>query len=767
MKRSLKSMARAIYERYRRWKNHLLCALAFVAFAGVAALLWPMDVDSYLRTCASTEVLDRSGRLMYAFFNEDEQWCFPRELHEISTRLVQATVAVEDQRFYRHPGVDPAAIVRAAWQNATQQRLVSGASTLTMQVVKGAEHTPRSLAGKLVQTAQAVRLECRVSKDRILETYLNTAPYGMNLVGCEAAARRYFGKPARELTLAEAALIAGLPKAPVQLMPLKYPKRAKARRNYVLARMLAEGYITKDQHDRARGEPLGVRWHELPRFSPHLAMRLSAAERGRIVTTLDRHVQSTAERLAAETVRNFAGQFSNAAVIVVDVPTACVLAWVGSADFFSNSGGQVDVCRAPRSPGSALKPFVYALAMENHCLYGSEILLDNTLDYGRYNPENFDLNYRGLVSASDALKHSLNVPAVTVLERVGMEPTYALFRDMGLSTLTQSADYYGLGLTLGSCETRLDELTGAYCMLANLGKYRRIAVTKHAEVPPAKQLLSRGTCLKIFEILEGPLPGEFDRKEVQTASAVPRVCWKTGTSTGHRDAWAFVFNRQYLVGVWVGNNDGRPSKWLVGAQVALPLAARMFRSLEPHNDPDWPEPAGDLHEVAVCAVSGLPVSSWCVRTKRAVMPRNHYLNRICDMHYPLPGGAHEVVERWPGAAKGWDLARIALPVVPGGSEEENRRVEALRILAPSDKSEYVLTNESNADRVRLLSSLDDRTPLHWYLNDRYCGTSSPTDPLFIDLAPGDHKLVCMADGGSVDEVAFKVEQSLSSILFRE
>ncbi len=739
-------------------------ALIFVV-AFTALLLWPMDPSPYLHTQSSGQLFDRNGRLMYAFLNEDEQWQFPRELDAVSPYLVQATIATEDQRFRSHRGVDAVAVARAMVQNVTGLGIRSGASTLTMQVVKLNGQPSRSIAGKAWQAMQALRLERHASKDEILRTYLNTAPYGLNLVGCEAAARRYFGKTAKELTLSEAALLAGLPKSPTGLMPLDHPKSARMRRNHVLRRMRDEGSIDAATCQRASNMPLGAQWNEYPQAAPHLAMwyRDRVLEEKHVTTTLDLRVQEMAEHAVADLLKTFDNQITNAAVIVIDVPTASVLARVGSADFYNTpGGGQVDATRAARSPGSALKPFTYALAIEEDQLYASEMLLDDSLDYGLYNPENYDGKYRGLISASYALQRSLNVPAVMVLNRLGCEPMYRFLRSAGLTTFTRSAEYYGLGLTLGNCEVRLDELATAYCMLANLGAWRPLRELQEDPILAGRALLTRGTCLELYEMLEQPLPGEFYRDIVQATGYTPRVCWKTGTSTGLHDAWTIVFNSQYVVGVWLGNNDGRSSNLLIGSRAALPLAGRIFRSLKPGTSASWPDVSGDLREVKVCAASGLPVSPWCRRTKTALLPTNQYLNRRCDVHYPA--SEDSVFERWPASAKGWNLAKVDSPMTP--REAEQGQSKGLRILAPSHQAEFVLTREANADKIKLRASIDTSTLLHWYIDAKYLGESGPGKDLFLDLSAGDHKLTCMTPTGETDSVQFQVDEPYTPALFR-
>lgn len=701
---------------------------------------------------------------MFASLNADQQWLFPRPFDAMSPYLIQAAIAAEDQRFYTHPGVDPVAVLRAMGQNLRGGGIHSGASTITMQVVKRGSPSTRTLLGKLNQAILALRIERHASKQQILEAYLNTAPYGLNLVGCEAASRRYFGKPSEELTLAEAATLAALPKSPTALMPLAKSKAALARRDYVLQRMRDEGFISETECQHAMDEPLGASWHDFPLLSPHLAMRQTSrsAEGMRIRTTLDADIQRRCERIAADTLKTFDNQITNAAVLVVDVESGDVLARVGSADFFNTpGGGQVDACLAARSPGSALKPFTYALGLEQQDLYPSEFLLDDSLDYGLYSPENFDQEYRGLVSASYALKRSLNVPAVLVLERIGEQNMYRFLRRAGLSSLTRDAEFYGLGLTLGNCEVRLEELTAAYLMLANLGEYRPLRYVADGAKRPTKRLLSRSTCLGVYDMLEQPLPADFQKDIVRAAGTPPRVCWKTGTSSGYHDAWSFMFNRHYVVGVWLGNNDGRASRQLVGAKAALPLAARIFRMLPRKQTPFWPAPAADLRAVTICAVSGLPSSAWCKRTSTAQFPAHLYLNRRCDVHYPRPLNSMEegtpIVERWPATARNWDLANIVSPLpAQRPALASDVRIIGLRILEPANKAEFILTREARADRIHARSSLDATDTAHWYLDGLYLGDSGPGKDLFVDLTPGLHRLACMTLDGQTDSVQFEV-----------
>ncbi len=743
-----------------------------------------LDPAGYLAVGRSGEVQDRHGALLYAFTGKDGQWCFPRSLDQISPRLVHATLAAEDRRFYAHPGVDPMAALRALWQNATRGRVASGASTVTMQLVKRAEATPRSMRGKLGQMLAALRLERSADKRQILETYLNSAPYGGNLVGVEAASRRWFGKPASELVLSEAALLAGLPKSPTALNPLRHPERALARRNLVLSQMRGAGFIDGVEYEQAAAAPLGVEWHALPHQAPHLAMRLhaEAVAKGAVRTTLDAELQGRVQAMATRQLQRFNGEVTNVAVMVLDVWEGTVLARVGSADFFSRDiAGQVDLCRAPRSPGSTLKPFTYALALEMQKAYPTEQLLDGTLDYGGYNPANFDGSHNGLVSATEALRLSLNVPAVMLLDRVGVDPLCAFLRKAGFRTLNRPAADYGLGLTIGDCEVTLESLAGAYLMLARLGEYQlplfqadgtygKTGIVNAqnksplaSDGPPAPvRLLSRGTALALYQMLDQPFPAELDRNLVSTGGYTPRVCWKTGTSSGLHDAWGVAFNRHYLVAVWMGNSNGRSSRRLVGAQAALPLAAQVFRGLPQKSESAWPDAGNDLVSVKVCSVTGLPASPSCAATESAWFPASQYLHRRCAVHQP--GADGKGTQSWPADARHWDLAAVprrkALDgenAKDGDGGEAAGANKALAITSPADNSEFVLTGESNGDKIPLSCSLDSAgSTTQWYLDDRYVGASAASQPLYMALTAGTHRVSCMDSRGNTAEATFTV-----------
>jgi penicillin-binding protein 1C len=738
-----------------------VCCIGGVVALG-AVLLWPMDTEPFTGAMRSGELRDRNGDLLQAYLTAEDQWCLPRNDDGMHPWVRQATVAVEDQRFYTHPGVDPIAVARAALQNLRRGEVVSGASTLTMQLVKLKTPARVGLTGKIVQAVRALRLDAHAEKEALLTAYLNNAPYGGNLIGVDAAAHRYFGKPARELRLSEAALLAGIPKSPAAYDPLRHRDRARERRNHVLDRMLEEGFITPELHTHARAAALGVRYHAFPMEAPHLGAQFAgdAAKGTTVSTTIDRRIQRMVQAKVTEQVNTLGPAITNGAALVVDVATASVLAHVGSADFFSAPGGQVDATRAARSPGSTLKPFTYARAMQGHLLYPREVLLDAPRDYGRYNPGNFDGTYYGPVSAADALAASRNIPALTVLERVGYADLKIFLQRAGLTTLTRPADHYGLGLTLGNCEVRLDELVAAYTMLASGGKHRPLRWTA-ADESPAREVLSPGICQAVFTMLAQPLEQEQWRDDPSIRNGAPRVAWKTGTSTGFHDAWTVMYDGRYVVGVWIGNANGKPDGGLVGAKAALPVATRIFRALPGGAQPVQPSFGDVTRPVKVCAQTGLPRSRWCAATRIDSFPIGIYQHRRCDVHHPAANGVP--YERWPAGPAHWDLA--AVPEVASPTPRTATRQVSLRITHPVGDADFVLTHEPGGDTIAL-EAAGGNGPLHWYANGKHLGQTDTSTTLTWKLAAGDHTLACMDASGATDTVRFTVEEPGAVPAFR-
>lgn len=522
-------------------------------------------------------VLARDGSLLRAFPDERHIWRYPVSLSDVSPLYLQALITYEDRYFYAHPGVNPAALCRAAWQWLSSRRIVSGGSTLTMQVARLLEPHPRSLAGKVRQMLRALQLERRHSKDEILGYYLNHAPMGGVLEGVEAASRGYFGKPSRQLSHAEAALLAVLPQSPSRLRPDRYRERAQWARDKLLARMA--GCWPAASIREAETEPVYALQLSSPLRAPLLAERLhreSAA--GRIRTTIDMQMQATVEELVLSRVQQLPPRVSMAALVMA-LPDGEVRAYVGSADFADqNRFSHVDMVRARRSPGSTLKPFLYGMALDDGLIHSESLLADVPRSFGGYQPGNFQQSFNGPVSVSEALTRSLNVPAVEVLDRLGPARFAAGLRQGGLRLTLPDGAEPNLALILGGAATSLEELTGAYSALARDGVALKPRLLPDAP-PVERRMLSPGAAYIIRDILESG--GVMDKGLGTRPGARQGVAWKTGTSFGFRDAWSIGVSDSYCIGVWVGRPDGTPNPGFFGANVAAPLLLDLFHALDP------------------------------------------------------------------------------------------------------------------------------------------------------------------------------------------
>lgn len=573
-----RQLALRIARRLGRFAGRLVKAAVCLAVVGgvVLAVAWaafPFPRERLRPRPASPTVLDVRGREMLRLVAADGHWHRPVPLERISPWLIRATVAVEDRRFWRHPGVDPLAAARAAVQNLAAGRIVSGASTLDMQICRMMGGRPRTFRAKTVESFRALQLNALKTKREILELYLNLAPYGRNCRGVEAASRAYFGRDAGELSLAEAALLAGLPQSPSRLRPDRHPRAARRRQRLVLAQMAAEGLITDRQRREAQADPIVLRGAAAPRRATHAAW-LALKQRptgGR--TTIDLDVQQQVERLAAEHARRLPDG-AEQAVVVIDIAASAIRALVGSGDVTDPVDGQVNGALARRSPGSALKPFLYAAAFEAGRLNAASIVHDVPIQRGGWAPGNFDRTFSGEVTAAEALRRSLNVPAILVAEGVGLARCCGVLEAAGVRLPADAQRRGGLALAVGGIEVTLLDLTNAYATLGRRGV--RMRPRLFADEPrQAAGALGADVCAAVDEILSSrrrrPRGAEGLRRQ-----DVPWFMWKTGTSAARRDAWAVGHNGRFAVGVWVGRFRGTGRVAFVGAEAAEPLLARLF-----------------------------------------------------------------------------------------------------------------------------------------------------------------------------------------------
>lgn len=586
----------------------------------------------------SRQIYDRHGILLQDLLSSRKTYAMAVPLEEMSPWLIAAAVAAEDKRFFLHNGVDTTAILRALWQNAKEGTVVSGASTITQQLVRTLSPRPKTLWGKLTEAAAAVATEKNQTKEEILEQYFNSVELGNLTQGVEAASRFYFNCSSAALSLSQAAFLVGLIKSPTYYNPLKYFDRALERRNYVLKRMREEEMIDEELYDLAVREKMTLGKNSRPFKAPHflsfLAPLLPAGETY-FETYLDKDVQQFLQQTLKNQIERLQEEHvTNAAAIVIENQSGGIVAYAGSADFYNKkNSGQVDGVRALRQPGSALKPFVYGLAFEGKKLTPATLLEDeDTFFEGGFRPRNYDENFHGLVSVRSALGNSYNIPAVKALEKVGTENFLLWLRKGGIVSLTKPADFYGLGLSLGNGEVRLLELTNLYATLARGGVFKPLAFVRRPAVYGNGQetrLLRAQTAYLVTDILKDN-QARSDAFGLNSPLYVPfDFAAKTGTSKDYRDNWALGYTPRWTIGVWVGNFDATPMQKVSGVTGAGPILHEIALFMQQkYPSKPFEEPRGIVHR-AICMESGLLAASGCTHRREEVFEQTN-LPPVCS-----------------------------------------------------------------------------------------------------------------------------------------
>jgi penicillin-binding protein 1C len=757
-----------------------------VAFAALAAAgAWLSLPNPLFRVPLSTAVLARDGTLLGARIADDGQWRFP-PVAEVPEKFRRAIVAYEDRRFAWHPGVDPLAVARAVRQNLRRGRVVSGASTLSMQVVRlarAARH--RGYLDKLAETLLALRLELQYSKAEILALYAAHAPFGGNVVGLEAAAWRYYGRAPGQLSWAETCTLAVLPNSPALIHPGRHRERLREKRDGLLRALHAEGLLGALDLELALRESLPEAPLPLPQDAPHLleTLRAQSPATHRFRTTLDAPLQRAASEAVQARAQSFARQgIHNAAALIVDNRNFEVLAYVGNAEWSvaNERGFAVDVVRRPRSSGSILKPFLYAAMLDAGEILPRTLVADVPTQYSGYMPENFDHAYRGAVPADVALAQSLNVPAVRMLKRHGVQRFYDFLHHAGLTTLSRKPDDYGLTLILGGAETTLWDATALYANLADIARqvspgakpaYRRLRVTdrdadgetRGADITPGAAWLT------LQSLLEVARPGEEGYWRSFASSR--KIAWKTGTSWGLRDAWALGSSSQHTVGVWVGNASGEARAGLTGASVAAPVLFDLFNRLEPA---DWfARPDLLLKPVETCRNDGFLANGQC-ETEWQWAPRDSHFDQPSpyNVRLHLDGDRRRVHG---GCERVTRMVQANWFVLPPGLEYYYRRHHAdyrvpppfrpdcqtheaaggargpIEFLYPNPGTRiYIPTDlaEQKSRAVFEAAHRDRDVVLYWHLDEQYLGVTRTFHQRALDVTPGTHTLTVVDPQGN-------------------
>ncbi len=695
----------------------------------------------------STVVYSAEGELLGARIAEDQQWRFP-PCDTVPDRYAKAVIRFEDRHFWWHPGVNPVSLVRALVDNIRSGHVVSGGSTLTMQVIRISRGRERTLWQKLIEAVQATRLELRYSKRKILALYASYAPFGGNVVGLEAAAWRYFGRPAGELSWGEAATLAVLPNAPASMHPGKNRDALLEKRNRLLEHLYQHGEMDADSYEAALSEPLPEEPLPLPSLASHYVESCPKGEQTR--TTLrygmQKSVEAAVDRRSDELAREGVGDM---AAVVMDNRTGEVVAYVGNASSGrERPGSQVDIAASARSTGSILKPFLFAAALQDGFILPQTLLPDIPVNMGGFAPQNFDRQFYGAVHASEALARSLNVPAVFLLRTYGVPRFHELLQRCGLTTLGQDASHYGLSLILGGGEGRLTEITAAYCALVRsyMGWEDGRSGGKSARNVPA---WDRVALWYTFEALkEVNRPDELDWRLI---TSVRRAAWKTGTSYGFRDAWAVGMTPDYTIGVWAGNAEGQGVPGLTGARAAGPVMFDILNLL-PESGRWFPEPGPDEGVWAdVCPSSGHLAGPDCPETVSMLLPQ------ACLESDPCPYHADGVFTLTP--AMEW-YYKPHHPEYTGAVKSTSTAL--MEFIYPSGGTTLYLPRQLDGSVqgavFRLAHRKSDAT-VWWHLDQTYVGETRFIHELRLAPSVGKHSLTCVdADGNSVS-VGFTVGEN--------
>lgn len=737
----------------------------------------------------------RDGRPAFVFLSPDDKWRLPVELDRVDAKLVEALVALEDKRFWRHDGVDAIAIARAALSNVAAGHRVSGGSTLTMQLARLLEPRPRTIPSKLIDMFRAVQLDLRLPKREILAAYLGRTPYGGNVEGVESAAWSYFGHGAQHLSPLEIATLLAVPQGPMRYAPRPAnTARLRARRDAILGKLVATGVFTGPDSssalDEAAAAPPPERLRRMPREAPHTAFLLRARHPGQlhIRTTLDAGAQILVEREVALRAGELQRKgIHNGAVVVVDHRTREVVALAGSLDFADAAhGGQIAMFARPRSPGSTLKPLLYALAIDRGLALPGYLVADVPTQYGTYRPRNFDGDYAGLVTLRDALSRSLNLPFVDLLAQLGVERFLGELGRMGVSLKRLAPGEYGLSLIAGGIELTPLELAGLYATLAGDGVYRPIRLEAAAPpalfavpapAPPAApgasvvdaQVFGPGAAWLTRDALSRKDRPDFPRRR-DLAGLPAEIHWKTGTSFGLRDAWAVGSGPRYTAVVWTGNTDNASSAELIGSEAAGPLLFDVLEGLSDRTHAPSPRPPpAELVPVAVCAFSGYIASEACPERTTALAPI-HAVPTAPDPYHQLydvdratgravlpscrvPGRTYErrsfVV--FPSAVTAWLTERNrAVPEPPVFADDcaPDTNTAAPSLLTPAEGQVVTLIPGLPAEQQRIpLAASSHTARVSWFVDGQHLGTASSSERLHWTPSPGRHEIVVTDEAG--------------------
>jgi penicillin-binding protein 1C len=745
----------------------------------------------------STIISDENGRLLGAKVAADGQWRFP-EIDSLPTKYKIALIEFEDRRFYSHTGFDLISTGRALLHNIQYGKIREGGSTITMQVVRlSRKGKNRTVKEKLIETILAIRLELKYTKDEILALYASHAPFGGNVVGIEAAAWRYFGRPAYELSWAEAAMLAVLPNSPSLIHVSKNRDQLLEKRNALLERLHRRNYISEEDLRLAQAENIPEKPLHVPMETMHLFDAIAKKNTGKkITTTINLEYQNKATEILNRNVNQYrANSVHNAAAIIIDVRRNTTLVYVGntgSTDKEEN-GEHVDIITAARSSGSILKPFLFAAMLDEGSLLPNMLIADVPIHIAGFSPQNYNKTFDGAVPAHKALELSLNVPSVRMLYNYNTEKFHALLRQLGITTLKKPANHYGLSLILGGAEVSLWDITNIYAYFArilnnfrkNNGKYdaadkRKAVFTmngKEKNIAQDAEIISAAAIWQTLNSLSN-LNRPEEEASWKSFSSSQKIAWKTGTSFGNRDAWAVGVTPDFAVGVWVGNASGEGRPLLTGVNYAAPILFELFDIL-PKSSHWFEQPYDEMTKTAVCRKSGYRASDICETIDSVWLVNTAQISPMCPYHKLVHLNKDETyqvnsdcmalsemvnkswfilppVQEWYYKSKHHDYRQLP-PFMPGCDDEESSPVD---LIYPVPDSEIVMTKQIDGNAGNVVFQAVHRNTdatIFWHIDNEFAGTTKIYHQLAVQPSAGEHRLILVDDAGNVKRIRFFVK----------
>jgi len=716
----------------------------------------------------STIITDSKGEVINAYLTKDQKWRMKTELNEISPLLRKTIIAKEDKYFYSHPGINPVAMVKAFFKNVFRMKTASGASTITMQVARALEHRKRNIGSKIIETFRAFQLELKYSKREILQMYLNLVPYGGNIEGVKSASILYFNKNPDHLSLAEITALSIIPNRPSSLVIGKNNHLIIQERNKWLKKFADENVFSKKETEDAAAEPLTASRATVPHFLPHLSYKLKMRGEVIVPTNIIMNTQIKTEKLVEDYVRTLRlKNIKNAAVVVINNKTHKVITYVGSSDFHDTTdGGQVNGAAAIREPGSTLKPLLYGLCIDEGLETPKMVVTDVGVNYSGYAPENYDKKFNGYVTVEYALEHSLNIPAVKSLGLLGKDKLIQKLANCDFKQVKKDQNKLGLSMILGGCGATLEELTGLFSAFANDGIYIAPSYTQNDTNQVPKKIISAAADYMITDILSRVNRPDFPLNW-QATEHMPKIAWKTGTSYGRRDAWSIGYNKNYTIGVWVGNFSGVGVADLSGANVATPLLFKIFNTVDYDSDAGWFDLPDDCEQRKVCSETGL-------------LPTDHCSNIVMDYFIPMISSTKQC-DNWEetmvsadekisyckncvpdaGYKKKW--YRMIDPEMQAWMEENKMVYEKMPphnpncekifkegvpvITSPNNNTEYLINKKDREPLQLTCKTSNDVTKVYWYINNKFYKASSAAEKQFFVPDEGPVKISCTDDKG--------------------